>query len=93
MKTLGLLLSAAFLATVLLVTSLPAQRYQPRDHHVFHPPVQTKHQPNPTAASPKGHAAPTSTAAMHNRDVNFNGEAGTTMRTPKVPGGDYNQPH
>jgi hypothetical protein len=30
--------------TLLLAMPLLAQRYQGRDHHVFHPPIQQKHQ-------------------------------------------------
>ena len=42
-----------FVAALALLLAMPlaAQRYQGRDHHVFHPPVQTKHQSAPPAST------------------------------------------
>lgn len=37
--------------TLLLAMPTLAQRYQGRDHHVFHPPVQAKHQSAPSASN------------------------------------------
>jgi hypothetical protein len=94
MKSTGLpLRTLVIFATALLATSLSAQRYQPRDHHVFHPPVQAKHQPmSPNDNVNRTHTTSTA-ASTHNRDLTTFNEAGTTMRTPKAPGTEYPQPH
>jgi hypothetical protein len=51
---------AAVATTLLIATSLSAQRYQGHDHHVYHAPVQTKQQTGPSSHA---HAASASTAA------------------------------
>jgi len=48
-------------ATLFFALTLPAQRYYGRDHHVYHPPAQAKHQASSSANS-HAHATATSTA-------------------------------
>src|SRR5271167_639005 len=48
-------------AVALFATSLSAQRYSGRDHHVYHPPSQAKHQ-TPLPTNSRVHATNTTTA-------------------------------
>jgi hypothetical protein len=62
MSTVGPVKISVLAISLLLAMPLLAQRYQGRDHHVFHPSVQAKHQSTPSAGS----AAPTRVAATGN---------------------------
>jgi hypothetical protein len=62
MSTPGPVKISVLAISLLLAMPLLAQRYQGRDHHVFHPSIQTKHQSTPSAGS----AAPTRVAATGN---------------------------
>jgi len=68
---------------LLLAMPLSAQRYQVRDHHVFHPPAQTKHQSAPSAGS----TAQTRVASAGNlsssrgHDANLSASRNDTMHT------------
>jgi hypothetical protein len=60
--------------TLLLTMPLVAQRYQGRDHHVFHPPVQANHQNVPATANATQMRVSTTTSASSARrhDTNLN---------------------
>src|SRR5208283_3556132 len=45
-------------AVALFAMSLSAQRYYGHDHHVYHPPAQTKHQ-TPPATNSRAHTTTT----------------------------------
>jgi len=57
-------------AMVLFAMSLSAQRYYGHDHHVYHPPAQTKHQ-TPPATNARAHATTTTAAnsTVHNANT------------------------
>jgi len=81
----------AIIATTLFAISLSAQRYQGRDHHVFHrpPATQVKHQP----ASPNANVTRTGTAtatthtasAAHSQEVNVVATPANTAAHPPKP--------
>jgi hypothetical protein len=68
--------------TLLLAMPLSAQRYQERDHHVFHPPVQAKHQSLASSGSPTqtriSSAGNSSAARGHDANLNASRSNGTT---------------
>src|SRR5271165_2233280 len=54
------------MAVVLGAMSLSAQRYDGRDHHTYHPPVQSKHQ-TPQATNTRAHTTTSANASTgHN---------------------------
>src|SRR5271157_5525818 len=81
----------AVVATTLFAISLSAQRYQGRDHHVFHRPPAThvKHQP----ALPSANVTRTGTAtatthtasAAHSQDLNLGASPANTAPHPPKP--------
>ena len=81
----------------LLAMPLAAQRYQGRDHHVFHPPVQTKHQDRaPQAGSTAQTRVSSTTASSSSRghDVNPNASHGNDTAHPPMPSStDSVHPH
>src|SRR5271157_4699610 len=87
----------AIVATTLFAMSLSAQRYQGRDHHVFHrpPPAQTKHQPAlPSASVPRAGTSTTHIAsATQGQNVNFSAPANTAPRPPKPATIDSDRVH
>ncbi|MFZ0912128.1 MAG: hypothetical protein WBQ76_13505 [Candidatus Korobacteraceae bacterium] len=96
MSTLGPVKISVLAMTLLVAMPLLAQRYQGRDHHVFHPPVQTKHQNAPSAGS----AAQTRVAATGNSSAarghgsNPNASRSNDATHPQMPPStDTARPH
>jgi hypothetical protein len=96
MSTSGPVKITVVAMTVLLAMPLSAQRYQGRDHHVFHPPVQTKHQ----SARSAGNATQTRVAASGNssasrgREANVNAAGSNAATHTQMPSStDTVHPH
>jgi hypothetical protein len=72
---------------LLLAMPLMAQRYQGRDHHVFHAPVPTKHQSAPPAGTATQTRVSTTTTASsaHRRDTNPNLPRSNDPARPQMP--------
>jgi hypothetical protein len=51
-------------AVLFFAGALSAQRYYGRDHHVYHPPAQAKHQTSSQSSNSRAHA--TNTTAANN---------------------------
>lgn len=82
--------------TLLLATPLWAQRYQGRDHHVFHPPAQAKHQSTPSAvsATPTRVATNGNPASSRRHDANPNASRSNDPAHPQAPSStDTVHPH
>ena len=82
--------------TLLLAMPLSAQRYQGRDHHVFHPPVQTKHQSPASAASTTQTrvSSPGNPSSSQRHEPSLNASHGNEpARTQMPPVTDSVHPH
>jgi hypothetical protein len=80
--------------TLVLAMPLVAQRYQGRDHHVFHPPVQVKHQSVPaTANATQTRVGTTGNAsAPHSRPTNINPPHNNDPLHPQMPPSNMDTP-
>ncbi len=80
---------------LLLALPLAAQRYQERDHHIFHPPVQAKRQ----AAPPTGSTTQTRVSSTGNpsgsrgHDANLSASHNETAHTQMPSGAGPVRPH
>jgi len=80
--------------TLLLAMPLVAQRYQGRDHHVFHPPVEAKRQSVPVTANATQTRVSTtaSPSAPHSRPTNVNSPRSNDTLHPQVPPSSIDTP-
>ncbi len=80
---------------LLLAMPLSAQRYQGRDHHVFHPPAQTKHQSGASlgAGGQSRAISSASSSASHSHDANLNASHNDNTRLQMPSGADSVHPH
>jgi hypothetical protein len=87
MSTLGPVKISVLAMTLLVAMPLLAQRYQGRDHHVFHPPVQTKHQSAPSAGSSTQTrvAATGNSSATRGHGSNPNASRSNDATHPQMP--------
>jgi hypothetical protein len=86
MSTPGPVKITVLALTLLLAMPLLAQRYQGRDHHVFHPAVQTKHPSAATGGATQTRAAASGNpAAPRNHDPNSNPSRSIDPAHPQMP--------
>ena len=80
--------------SLLLAMPLMAQRYQGRDHHVFHPPVQAKRQNVPaTANATQTRVSTTGSASVpHSRPANVNPPRSNDPLHAQVPPSSIDTP-
>jgi hypothetical protein len=87
MSTVGPVKISVIAMTLLLAMPLLAQRYQGRDHHVFHPPVQAKHPSGPSAGSAAQARVSSSgnPSASRGREANSNLSRSNDATHPQMP--------
>jgi hypothetical protein len=96
MSTPGPVKISVLAMTLLVAMPLLAQRYQGRDHHVFHPPVQTKHQSAPSggSATQTRVAATGNPPASRSHEANSNPSRSNDATHPQMPSStDTARPH